>query len=340
MSKQGPHTITNELLAKYFAGEATATESAAVEAWAAESGQNEEMFTQQKMLWDDLGAVMFDDPSTPMAFDVDAAWAHVKDVKDASVNASKNTVVNYSWVFRIAASLVLLLGVGYFLRTYFSEVPMVEVASAEQILDIDLEDGSHITLNEESTILYPREFASDVRKVVLAGEAFFDVTPDPEQPFVIQAGPTTIKVLGTSFNVKSSPLGDTVSVFVATGRVQFSAGTEEVILTPGEKATFISTSGLLASTSSSTSTGVDQFWKTRRLSFNGHTLPDVVEAIESVYFVDIELENEAMENCRLSVNFENDSLDNILDVIAATLDLKVVKNGNVILLKGNGCSEN
>ena len=340
MSKQSPHIVTNELLAKYFAGEASDAESAAVMTWVAESAANEEAFVQQKMLWEDLGAVMMDDATTHTSFDVDTAWANVKTTKATVVSNQRKLESRNPWIMRIAASLVLLGGITYFLRSYFAEVPMTEVASASEIINVDLQDGSHITLNEESIIQYPEEFAANLRQVNLKGEAFFEVAPDTSKPFVIHAGPAIITVLGTSFNVKSSVMEDTVAVFVATGRVSFSVGTQEVILTPGEKATYTAKSGLLASTGGSTSTGVDQFWRTRRLSFAGHSLPDVIDAIEEAYFVDIELENEQMANCRLSVNFENDSLNNILDVIALTLDLKVSKSGNVILLKGTGCPEN
>ncbi|MEQ8688900.1 MAG: FecR domain-containing protein [Imperialibacter sp.] len=340
MSKQSPHIITNELLAKYFASETSDEESAAVMMWVAESAANEEAFVQQKMLWEDLGAVMLDEAPASTPFDVDTAWVNVKTAKNNAVGKQKKSEGRNPWIMRIAASLVLLGGITYFLRIYFTDVQMMEVASASEIINVDLQDGSYITLNEESIIQYPEEFAANSREMSLKGEAFFEVEPDLERPFVIHAGPATIKVLGTSFNVKSSVMEDTVSVFVATGRVSFSVGTQEVILTPGEKATYTAKSGLLASTGGSTSTGIDQFWRTRRLSFAGHSLPDVIDAIEEAYFVDIELENEQMANCRLSVNFENDSLNNILDVIALTLDLKVSKSGNVILLKGTGCPEN
>lgn len=339
MNTQGPHTISNDLLAKYFAGEAAAPEQQAVELWVAGSPANQREFEQQKMLWEDLGAVMLD-KALATRFDVDTAWSNVKAARQAGGGESTKASSPLAWTLRIAASLVLLAAVAYVLSTYLVDAPPVELAATTEILDIDLPDKSHVTLNQQSTIQYPTEFATNRREVSLKGEAFFEVEPDAERPFVIHAGAATITVLGTSFNVKSSVLEDTVSVFVATGRVLFAVGGDETVLTAGQKATYVAKSGLLASTSSSTSTGVDQFWKTRQLSFSGHSLPDVITALEAAYFVDIELENEQMANCRLSVNFENDPLDNILEVIALTLDLSVSKNGNLILLKGKGCPEN
>lgn len=339
MNTQGPHTISNDLLAKYFAGEATASEQQAVELWVAGSLANRRDFEQQKMLWEDLGAVMLGEASAT-AFDVDRAWSNVKGAKQAADSQSSKASRPLFRTLRIAASLALLAAVAYVLSTYLVDAPPVELAATTEILKVDLPDQSHVTLNQQSTLQYPTEFATNRREVSLKGEAFFEVEPDADRPFVIHTGPATITVLGTSFNVKSSVLEDTVSVFVATGRVLFAAGGDETVLTAGQKATYVAKSGLLASTSASTSTGVDQFWKTRQLSFSGHALPDVVAALEAAYFVDIELENEELANCRLSVNFEDDSLDNILEVIALTLDLSVSRNGNVILLKGKGCPEN
>ncbi len=333
MSKEHSH-ITNDVLAKYFAGEATHAESEAVKGWASFSEENADELTQQKMLWEDLGAVMMDERAEAKVFDTDTAWKNVKAIREATV--TKNS---FRWSpMRIAASVLLLTGLGVLARMYFAAPPMMEVASAVEVKNVDLPDGSHITLNKETTIQYPEEFSKDSRMVTLKGEAFFDVQPDPEKPFIIQAGAATVTVLGTSFNVRTS--ADTVAVVVETGKVLFSAGAKEIILTEGQKATYTTQSGLLASTNSATITGVDQFWRTKKLTFSGQSLTEVITALEAAYFVDIEFENTAIANCRLSVNFENDSLENILDVVALTLDLQVSKTEGIILLSGKGCAEN
>ncbi|MEQ8532977.1 MAG: hypothetical protein RIB86_14080, partial [Imperialibacter sp.] len=140
MNKQSPHMITNELLAKYFAGETSDEESAAVMIWISGSPANEEAFVQQKMLWEDLGVVMMDDATTHTPFDIDTAWANVKTAKATAISNQRKLESRNPWIMRIAASLVLLGGITYFLRSYLTEVPMTEVASASEIINVDLLD--------------------------------------------------------------------------------------------------------------------------------------------------------------------------------------------------------
>ena len=112
-----------------------------------------------------------------------------------------------------------------------------------------------VTLNSNSKLEFPAKFASDKREVTITGEAFFEVKPNPEKPFVINAGGAQVKVLGTSFNVSAYPKTDAVEVIVKTGKVQVTQKTEqleaetnEVILTPGEKGTFYAGSRILEKT--------------------------------------------------------------------------------------------
>jgi transmembrane sensor len=74
-----------------------------------------------------------------------------------------------------------------------------------------LSDGSKVWLNAASNISYVKDFGEqDRRDVYLDGEAFFDVVANAEKPFVVHTSSIKIKVLGTSFNVKSYPEEKTI----------------------------------------------------------------------------------------------------------------------------------
>lgn len=70
---------------------------------------------------------------------------------------------------------------------------------------IILSDGTSIHLNAETKLTYPVCFNGKQRIVQMEGEAYFDVAPDKEHPFIVQMPHNSIKVTGTSFNVRAIP---------------------------------------------------------------------------------------------------------------------------------------
>src|SRR5690606_38970298 len=68
---------------------------------------------------------------------------------------------------------------------------------------INLSDGTLVLLNAASTLTYPAEFGENTREVILDGEAYFEVTKDPEKPFIVRTAKQRIEVLGTSFNINA-----------------------------------------------------------------------------------------------------------------------------------------
>ncbi|MEO1011620.1 MAG: FecR domain-containing protein, partial [Bacteroidota bacterium] len=96
--------------------------------------------------------------------------------------------------FRVAASVALLLGMGYAIVQFNkTEVP-VTVSIVERSTEwgqkstLELPDGTMVKLNSGSTLRFPETFSEDFREVELSGEAFFDVTQNPDKPFLIKSG--------------------------------------------------------------------------------------------------------------------------------------------------------
>lgn len=136
---------------------------------------------------------------------------------------------NIKLYFGWAASIVVLIVAGALLYlnyltegdiTSIDEEVMVEkVVPRGQKLTVTLDDGSTVIINSESKIRYGKDF-TNMRHVFLEGEAFFEVTRNPDKPFYIQTGEVITTVLGTSFNIKAYPSADVVQVVVATGNVK------------------------------------------------------------------------------------------------------------------------
>lgn len=243
-------------------------------------------------------------------------------------------------VFRIAAAIIvaaLLTFSGYetFFKSGSSE--MVEIRAASQVLKtVTLPDGTLVSLNSNTKLSYPQEFSGKTREVSFEGEAFFEVKPDKNKPFIIHAGQAQIKVLGTSFNVSAYPQTELVEVVVETGKVQVSeqtaktAKTNELILTPGDKGTLVYSNHSLQKTTNQNPNYLA--WKTRNLTFKATSLTEVVDELEKVYKVNIRLADQELGGLMLTAQFNDYSLDFILKVIENTFRIEVRnENGQYIL---------
>ena len=367
MADQKP--IDDALLGKFLAGETDPAESARVRQWLATrndspSEPTHDDFARFERIWEaanasqahpkpDLSDQTSHTSSEESTFDTDAAWRTVQrkmrlvDRDPVPESISKPLPVQRNerqanWnqlMYRVAAVLVLAGSLGWlsyrllFMGQDHPAANLVTLVTADQKLSKTLPDGTKILLNRHSTLTYPTAFADDQRNVTLTGEAFFDVTPDATRPFRIQARPTVVQVLGTSFNVQA--YDNNVTVAVRTGKVRFSGGRKAVLLTQNQQATFEATADTIRRTPH-LSANVFAY-KTGQLAFDNEPLRDVVKTINQVYNADIRLANARLDNCRLTTRFDKTSLENVLTVTAETFGLRIRHEGQQVILEGAGC---
>ena len=149
-----------------------------------------------------------------------------------------------------------------------------------------LADGTEVDLNAESALSYPDAFTGKDRKVYLEGEAYFDVTSDPEHPFIVETPEITTRVLGTEFNVSS--YNDVKSaVTVVTGSVEVSdlQSKEKVLVKPGETALTLSGGKLRVEP-----VNIDRVisWRAGYYYFEDETLEDIMRTLGRWYNVNVE----------------------------------------------------
>lgn len=106
-----------------------------------------------------------------------------------------------------------------------------------------LPDGSVVTLAAHSKFIYTPGLTGDSRTISLEGDAGFSVVSDPARPFVVLAGDIAVRVLGTSFLVRSGP--DSTEVIVTTGVVEVSRDKDSVIVRAGERLTVFGKKGMM-----------------------------------------------------------------------------------------------
>ena len=114
---------------------------------------------------------------------------------------------------------------------------VLTVPRGSRVVNLTLSDGSRVWLNAESSLRYPVAFTGSVRNVEITGEAYFEVSKDPQRRFNVISGGLTTGVLGTHFNVNTYADEPSMKVTLLEGsvRVHYKSG-EEVMLQPGEQA--------------------------------------------------------------------------------------------------------
>lgn len=245
-------------------------------------------------------------------------------------------------LMRIAAALVvagMLAVTGYEMVYHLgTSGEIVDLrASNGAVRTYTLPDGSKVSLNSDTHLQYPEQFGEQTREVTIEGEAFFEVTPNPQKPFIIHAGKAQIKVLGTSFNVRAYSDAQLMEVIVKTGKVQvlnLQTETEqhdELILTPGEKGTLVRQSNALLKSINENPNYIA--WKTHDLVFRATALNEVITDLENVYKVSIQLQDPELGKQLLTAHFNNYSLDFILEVIETTFGMETLKVDGQYMLK-------
>ena len=321
-------TIEEHLLKDYWQGEATEADAKLVEAWLAESGENARLYEQWQQAWEHAGAM-----ADFEAIDVEARW---KQVKGQLPGTGKGKQVSFfPTVWRYAAGLVLLAAFTYLLWPS-GEVQMREVTASAETVKVDLPDGTEVWLNENATLRYPEKFEASSRKVELTGEAFFEVTHNPDRPFSVLSDGTETRVLGTSFNLKEQE-GDKLELILVTGKVRFEKGEEWEILAPGEKLTVDEAGTITKQLNNETNF---MAWRTRKLVFDNTAMRDVIKDVQALYDVEIEIASALFADCPLTTTFQNDSLEVVLETFNILFDTKTEKTDQGYRIVGGGCASN
>lgn len=326
MKKQSEH-INDDLLVKYLLDITSPAEKAAVAAWLTEKEDHQRYFEHFRLIWTEskkLAAVS--------TVNENEAWTRFQQRVGTNEHTTRivqlDTGINWKPILRIAAIFIVLLGAaGFWYLSNKHATPMI-VSSGEQIKLETLPDGSQVTLNKQSTIEYAAIFKKE-RQVKLDGEAFFNVAQDPGKPFILKVNDVTVKVLGTSFNVKS--VNGKTEVIVESGAVEVTKNNNSVQLRQHEKA--VITPDQTAPSKQNNTDELYNYYRTKTFVCNNTPLWKLVEILNEAYGVDIVIGDNKKRDLQINSTFTNSSLDSTLQVIGLTYEINVEKSGSQIILK-------
>lgn len=321
------------LIAKHLGKELDKEQEECLDQWLAASEENRKELTNAEKIWE------LSDIRDSNRFSTDKGWNQM------SSRIHKTKTIGKSRVFlqplRIAASILILIGLGIAVYWYSASSNYVKLtAENHKIIEpILLPDGTRVSLNVGSTIKYPKSFAnSATRTVELTGEAFFDVTHNAKQPFIIHTPKAMVKVLGTSFDVEAYQNSDSVQVVVKTGTVELSSRNHEesIKLTKGNSGVYYANHNKLVK-----SEGADVnalAWKTNVILFQNVNLDYVAKTLSRVFHSSFKFDNEALKKCNYNANFiQGESLESILKTIQETLPIQIKKSNDTYIITGTEC---
>lgn len=222
------------------------------------------------------------------------------------------------------------------------------VNKSDKPLLINLPDKSSVLLAQNSMIRYPKQFDGKTRKVVLEGNAFFEVTKDSTKPFYVYTDQIVAKVLGTSFEIATDRVDKQTRVTVKTGSVSVYADPRKdqdtferqpnVILTKNEQFVFKSDVHQIQHIRLD-SLSVDEVpVPDTSMEFDDTKVTEVLTLLEKVYGVKFDYDNSRIKDCSITASFTDEPFTLKLDLICRSIGLQYVIVNDRISLSGMGCA--
>lgn len=314
----------DNLLARYFGGDASEQDMHLLENWLSESDENQRYFDQMTALYEKLQPSANEVPA-PKTIEAKKAFLKYISSHDTAkpVIEFKKKPFYQNWMFRAASILLIALfsAIAYYQINSVTEIVLATQAQSNQF---QLPDETTVVLSENSKIIYNSNFSKKDKILELIGEASFDVGHLGKTALQIKAGETFIEDIGTVFDVEAQPESDFVSVSVKDGKIHFYTATNKgLILNASETGVYYKKTKKFKILAQPSKNGIAG---SKHLDFQNMALGDAVDIIANAYNIDVKLTENSLATRRITVNFDGEDADIVLQIIAETLSLNLETN--------------
>ena len=329
-----------EALARYLAGESSPDESERIARWLRERPADAELLAALDNVMASLA--LRDAPGV----DTEAALRRVAARRDEAI-ASKRTIRQTTrtprrMVSLLAAAAVLVFAARALLdrNNGANTTPSTSDGAAHayatavgQRDSVRLPDGGRVVLGPASQLVVAAGYGERVREVELHGEAYFDVAHDPRHPFVVRAGATTIRDIGTTFVVRNDS-GAGVRVVVTSGSVSMRSGIgpdSGAILTAGDIGVVESDGRVTTTHGASPSPYLA--WMRDSLVFREAPISEVSSDLRRWYGIALRVEDTSPRRRHLTMTIAGDPVDRVLRMLGLQLGAVVERRGDSAILR-------
>lgn len=252
--------------------------------------------------------------------------ARIKTSKEISTRNRRR-----SMIYRIAATISILAILGISSMELFprKEAQLITVTSnLGEKKQVVLPDSSLVTLNSGSSITYPEFFAGETRQVNMTGEAFFEVSHNPDQPFWVTTPILKTKVLGTSFNIMAYTDNPNIKISLATGSIQVSEENNVLAtLKPNEQLLFDKGTGNHLVTKQSAIKDIS--WLDNIIVLDDHSLEETLRIVERWFNVKLHMSTEDITNKTISGKFINPTLEETIESLELLTGAQITSENQV-----------
>lgn len=331
------------LLSRYQRGSCTEQEKRIVEQWLQQLGHEYEPHSE-----------------AGLAGLEEKMWAAIR-----SETMPRKPLPFYRQWYAAAAVVLVVFGLGW-LTLHFRNTPAgtpeislekpgftTRTNSTEQVLALHLPDGSVVSLEPRSSLSYAEDFTGDTREVYLKGRAFFDVSGNPEKPFLVYSGQIVTRVVGTSFWVNEKAGPREIEVSVVSGKVSVSTQDPSsrlpadrkkkgVLLTANQKATYseknrVFETGLVEEPVPVIHEGAADAPPLPDFHYKSAPVSEVLADLRRTYGIEITVENEHIGQCTFHGDISKHSLYTKLNLLCSSVNASFEIHGTHILISGKGC---
>ncbi|WP_346863585.1 FecR family protein [uncultured Draconibacterium sp.] len=283
MKNQKPENIEQAIL-HFIQGNANIDEHTLVLKWLEDHPEDRKKIFSEKDLWNAAGI-----DSAELKETERKQWQ----VLQQQIGSTPVKNLRFKEFLRIAAIVIFAIGIGWMSNSLLQNNILnrsVEMKSVEsirgQIKEIFLADGTHVWLNADSKLTFPSNFTAKTRNVELQGEAFFEVTSNEQNPFLVKTKNHTVKVTGTRFNICEYPEDKMIETTLVEGKVKIISGNFFQDLKPGQQSTFYTETAEI--TIGDKDFDIYTAWKEGRYEFRNESVSKIFKIMERWWDVEIE----------------------------------------------------
>jgi len=314
-------------------GSVSEAERAQCNAWLQANSAHAQAYRHYEIIWQDLGDLKNTAEYPALQKSVKNSFADKFHRAIGSVISGLKNLSPQSQ-FGLALASIALVCVVIVVRPA-EKISVEEFATTTgEVKQLTLADGSQVTLGAKSQM---KAWATKAERHVelVSGQAFFKVTKNPERPFLVDAGETNVRVVGTQFDVRRGL--DRTRVAVLEGIVKVSTTTKTaastpVVLTAGQQVTRMNDGHFEAVNPISVSEL--ESWRNGRLIYLRASLADVVADANRYFNGTISLGSKSLADLKVTAAVSTNQMDSLTDMLSKSLPVELRKDAhnNIVIV--------
>lgn len=319
-----------ELIVRWLEGKASEDEKASLISWIETDPKHKAVYTKTVNMF-------YESQKKSISLDIKKSLSKVKQ-KAGVPQKKERKLVPFALSIAVSITILIAVGVYFFNQNTPPEIQpiAVQLHATDTILDAKLSDSSTISLASNS-ILTEVAFTDTARIVSLKGTGYFEIQPDTERPFIVQADQVEITVLGTHFAVVYDSVFHRTEVTVSEGKVRCLnlANNKSVILMDSMHCVF--TSDTIGEVFHLKNLNILS-WKTGVLEFENTPLSEAVSYMQTFFEKEIVFQDSVIKVCLFNATLKKTDFPEMLQMLRMIYGIKYAERDGIYYLSGTGCN--